>query len=327
MPKKTPFHVVFFGTSVFAVPILQALVKDGDFDIVSVVTQPDKPAGRHKALQAPPVKRVAETLGISIFQPESLRTKETKDALAEMKADVFVVAAYGKILPKSVLEMPAHGSVNIHGSLLPKYRGASPISSAIIAGETHTGITIMQMDEKMDEGPILALSDRLPVSDDDTTETLSRKLETVSAEMIHSTLKLYLAGQLKPVPQDHTKATYTKILKRENGLINWSKSAEEIERMIRALHPWPGTYTTWKRGEKGSPKLLIKAADVLHPDAGCGPGLVPGRISRMNDGSMGIDCGKGCLKLEKVQLEGKNETDGSSFLNGYPDIAGQILGK
>lgn len=327
MSTKKTHKVVYFGTSAFAVPILQALQKDGDFEIAAVVTQPDRPAGRHKALQAPPIKRFAETSGLHILQPASLKKKETQEELAKLQADVFVVASYGKILPKAVLEMPKYQSVNIHGSLLPKYRGASPISSAIIAGETHTGITIMLMDEKMDEGPVLALSDKVPITDQDTTETLSRKLETVSAEMTGPTLKLYMEGQLKPKPQDHDKATYTKILKREDGLIDWNTDAETIERMVRALQPWPGTYTTWVRNGKRSLKLAIKSAEIMHPEAGCTAGLVPGRISRLNDGSMGIDCGKGCLKLKKVQLEGKSEADGSAFLNGYQDSIGQILGK
>lgn len=327
MPEQKPLRIVYFGTSTFAVPILQALKKDGDFDIVSVVTQPDKPAGRHKALQAPPIKRAAETLGIDVYQPEKLRSKEVQARLADFNADIFVVAAYGKILPKAILDMPKHKSINVHGSLLPKYRGASPISSAIMAGEPFTGITIMLMDEKMDEGPTLAFSDHIPLSPNETTSSLSKKLEEIAAEMIGPTLKDYVAGELKPVVQNHAKATLTKILKREDGLIDWSKSAEEIERMSRALEPWPGTHTTWDRGKKGKTKLLIKQMEVLHPDAGCGGGQVPGRVSRMNDGSLAIDCGKGCLKLTKLQLEGKSETDGASFLNGYPQIAGDTLGQ
>ena len=231
-------RIVFFGTPDFAAPILERLGGDADFEVVEAVTRPDKPAGRRKALTAPPVKRAAATLGIPAYQPESLKITETVEHLKSLNADAFIVAAYGKILPKAVLDIPPFGCVNVHASILPKYRGASPISSAIAAGERETGVTIMRMDEKMDEGPVLAVS-KVAVEDADTAETLGSRLAAAGAELLGPTLKLYLHEQLAPTPQNHAEATYTKILAREDGRIDWSRSAEEIERFVRAMQPWP----------------------------------------------------------------------------------------
>lgn len=322
MPKE-PRTIVFFGTSDFAVPILERLHADGDLSIVEVVTQPDKPAGRKRTLTAPPVKRAAEALGLKVWQPEKIKDDEAFDHLSGLGAEAFVVVAYGKILPKRVLEIPPYGGVNVHGSVLPFYRGASPIGAAIAAGEKETGVTIMVMDEKMDEGPTLAV-EKMPIGDDDTTETLSRKLSDLAAGMIAPTLKLYLEGHLKPVPQDHAKATYTKILAREDGRIDWSKSAVEIERFIRAMRPWPEAHALWTR--KDMPlKVTFKKAPVMSPTAKCDAIGRPGTVCRLSDGTIGVNCGEGALLLQEIQLEGKTAMDAKSFLNGYPDFVGARL--
>jgi methionyl-tRNA formyltransferase len=315
--------IVFFGTSDFAVPILEALRRETSFQVSLAVTQPDKPAGRKQVLTASPVKRAALTLGIELFQPETLKDVATSARLKKEKADAFVVVAYGKILPAAVLEIPRLGCLNVHGSLLPKYRGASPISAAIAAGEMETGVTIMRMDEKMDTGPILKES-RLEVREDDTTATLAKRLADTAAEDMVPTLKLYAEGHLKPRPQDDAAATYTKILTKEDGRVDWKKSAEEIERFFRAMKPWPEAFSKWTRKSQEL-KLTFKALEVLHPNVGCAENAAPGQVFKLNDGSLALNCGKGSIKILKLQLEGKPETDAGSFLNGYADIIGTVL--
>lgn len=323
MPQK-PHTIVFFGTSDFAVPILERLRGDEDFSVVEVVTQPDRPVGRKRLLTAPAVKRAAETYGLKVHQPESLRESETLSHFKSLAADAYVVVSYGKILPKDLLETPPFGGVNVHASLLPAYRGASPISAAIAAGEKETGITIMKMDEKMDEGPLLA-SSRVPIGEEDTTATLSMRLSASAADLIAPTLKLYLEGGIQPKPQDHSQATYCGILDRADGKIDWSKSAVEIERFIRAMQPWPEAFTHWAREGKPAIKLTIKKAAVLHPVSKCDTSGRPGAACKLSDGTVGVNCGEGSLVLKTIQLEGKNPTDLKSFLNGYPDFIGAEL--
>lgn len=323
--SDTPYRIVFFGTSDFSVPILESLDSSDHFEILESVTQPDRPIGRHRALQAPPVKRVSETRGIPVYQPETLRSEEVLQHFRDLKADAFVVVSYGMILPQALLDIPPRGSINIHGSLLPKFRGASPIAGAIMSGEKTTGVTVMLMDKKMDEGPILSFSEDIPIEDDDTRKSLTEKLQRVAADAIGPSLLEYLDGRIEPKPQDHSKATLTKILKREDGLIDWKKSATEIDRMVRGLDPWPGTHTIWNRN--GTPlRLAIKKVEVANEISPSATESHPGLVRQVSDGSMHVDCGEGCLMLTLMQLEGKKEADGPSFLNGYPDIIGHTLG-
>ncbi len=322
MPQK-PYSIVFFGTSDFAVPVLQSLKADGDFSIVEVVSQPDRPAGRKKIMTAPAVKRAAETLGLPVYQPESVRDE---DALAHFKnlgADAFVVVSYGKILPKKLLDIPAFGGVNVHASILPAYRGASPISAAIAAGEKETGVTIMVMDEKMDEGPILHIA-HLPISDDDTTDSLTPKLAKLGGDEIVPTLKAYLSGALAPKPQEHAQASYTRILAREDGHMDWTKSATEIERFVRAMQPWPEAFTFWTRKGKKL-KITIKKSEILHPTVKCSEGAETASVCTLADGTVCVNCGEGAIELLRIQLEGKNEMDAKAFVNGYPDFVGAVL--
>ncbi len=318
-----PYKIVFFGTSDFAVPILERLGSERDFSIAEVVTQPDRPVGRKRLLNAPPVKRAAERMGLRVFQPESLRTPETQAHLKKLEADVHVVVAYGQILPKGLLEAPGFGGVNVHGSLLPAYRGASPISAAIAAGERETGVTIMRMNERMDEGPELA-SAKVPITETDTTETLSIALSKAAAELIVPTLHGYLEGRIEPKPQDHARASSTRILTREDGRINWGKTSAELDRFVRAMRPWPEAFTFWKREEKLL-KITLKKASILHPSSPCEQSGAPGGVCRLSDGALGVNCGQGALRIERLQLEGKSETDAASFLNGYPDFIGARL--
>ena len=315
--------IVFFGTSDFAVPVLQRLAADGDFSILEVVTQPDRPVGRKKILTAPAVKRAAETLSLPVYQPESVRGEEALAHFKKLGADAFVVVSYGKILPKALLEIPSFGGVNVHASILPDYRGASPISAAIAAGEKETGVTIMVMDEKMDEGPILDVA-RMPISDEDTTETLLTKLSKLGADLIVPTLKAYFSGTLVPKAQDHSKASYSGILSREDGRIDWSKSAEELERFVRAMQPWPEAFTVWTRKDKPV-KLTIKKTAVLHPTTPCDAHGKTSVICKLADGTVGVNCGKGSLQLISIQPEGKSEMDAKAFVNGHPDFIGAVL--
>lgn len=320
---KKPHRIAFFGTSDFAVPTLEALARDTAFSVTLVVTQPDRPVGRKRLLTAPPVKRAAEALGIPVFQPETLKGEAAEARLAAEKADLFVVVSYGRILPKGVLEIPPRGCVNVHGSLLPRHRGASPFAAAISTGDKETGVTVMLMEPTLDTGPVLATA-KIPITETDDAGTLSLKLAKEAADLIVPTLKLYLEGHLKPTPQDAAAATMTRTLTRDDGRIDWSRSAEEIERFVRAMRPWPGAFTFWTRGGRAL-RLAVHQADVLHHESLCGSGK-PGAVCRLADGSMGVDCGTGSLAIRKLQLEGKDRTDGKSFLNGYPDIVGATLG-
>lgn len=319
MPQK-PYRIVFFGTSYFAVPILEQLRADTDFLIVEAITKPDRPVGRKHELAASPVKRVAESLGIKVWQPETLKDEVAFEHLSELRSDAYIVASYGKILPKRLLEIPSFGGINVHASILPKYRGASPISAAIAAGENETGVTIMKMDEKLDEGPTLATM-RLSIENEDTTETLMLKLSELGAGLIGPTVKMYMEGLLQPEPQDHSKASYAMTLKREDGRIDWSRSAVEIERFVRAMRPWPEAHSIWIR--KGLPiRLSIKTAAILHPTSKCDITGRPGTVCKLSDGTPGVNCGEGSLQLREVQLEGKKPIEAKSLLNGYPDFVG-----
>lgn len=234
--------IVFFGTPEFSVPFLNALAADPQIALLAVVTQPDKPVGRKQMMTAPEVKVRAQELGIPVWQFASLKRQEVVEALRPLHADVFVVINYGKMIPADLLKVPKLGCVNVHPSLLPKYRGPSPIRAPIEHGDTETGISVMLLDEGMDTGPILAQK-TVPVFPDDTTPTLTDRLAQIGAPFFLEVLKLYGSGAITPLAQDHTKSTITRMLDREDGKIDWKESPEMIERKIRAYTPWPGTYT------------------------------------------------------------------------------------
>jgi methionyl-tRNA formyltransferase len=299
-------HIIFLGTSEFAVPPFRALLSDGRFDIVGVVTQPDRPVGRHAVMTPPAVKVVALENHIPVFQPEKI--KELKDdpsfhALLDPRPDAFVVVSYGKILPQWFLDLPSMGIVNVHGSLLPRWRGASPIQAAIAAGDTVTGVTIMKIDADMDHGPILATEEE-PISDADTGKSLHDRLADHGGKLLPNILADYLDGKIQPREQDHDLATYCKILTRDDGKIDWTKTSEEIERKVRAYFPWPGAWT-----EIEGKRLKILASRVGPTDETKKPGE---RFVR--DGISTVSCGGGTtLELVTVQPEGKKPQSGTDY--------------
>ena len=234
-------RVVFYGTSAFAVPALEALSRDARFELIGVVTQPDRPAGRKGELTKPPIKISAETLNLPVLQFESVKDDASFTALQKLGGDVAVVASFGQIIPQRLLDVYPHGAVNVHGSILPEYRGASPVAAAIRDGKTETGVTIMLMDAKMDHGPILSIA-KEPILADDTTETLLSRLAMLGATVLPDVLAKFVAGEVTPIEQDHAKATSVKLLTREDGRLDLHRPAVELERLVRAMTPWPGTF-------------------------------------------------------------------------------------
>jgi methionyl-tRNA formyltransferase len=308
-------RLVFMGTPDFAVPVLKALI--GRYDIVGVVTQPDRRAKRGRKVVALPVKVVALAHDLPVLQPPSLRRP---DAVAELRAlapEVIVVAAFGQILRAEVLSIPPKGCLNVHASLLPKYRGAAPVAAAILAGEEETGVTIMLMDEGMDTGPILSQA-TCSISPQDTRESLSARLTQLGADLMMDTLPRWLAGEIVPQPQDHSQATYCRIIAKEDGLIDWSQSAVEIWRRSRAYYPWPSTYTYW-RGKL----LKVLRAEALPHWSGEGE---RGQVMALNEG-LAVATGEGALLLREVQLAGKRALSAEDFARGQRDFVGSVLGR
>ena len=307
-------RVVFMGTPEFALPTLQGLWDRG-YEIPGVFTRPDKPAGRGQKPTPSPGKELASRLGLPVYQPTTLRRPAVAEVIRKLQPDVVVVAAYGLILPKEVLEIPPHGCLNVHPSLLPRWRGPSPVAFAILAGDEYTGVTVMLMDEGMDTGPILARSDPVPIGPDDTTGTLTPKLAQVGAALLLETLPRWVAGEIVPEPQDDSKATYSRLLTKEDGAIDWGRPAEEIWRMVRAFDPWPGTFTRWQG------RLLKVLAARPEPGESHQP---VGTVIRVDSGAA-VQTGRGLLRLERVQLEGRRPVGIDEFLRGYPHFIGSRL--
>jgi methionyl-tRNA formyltransferase len=300
-------RIVFMGTPDFAVPCLEALVNNG-YDIAGVVTQPDKPVGRKQSeLKAPPVKEAALALGIkNILQPVKVKTPEFVESIRQMEPDLIVTAAYGRILTKAVLDVPKYGCINVHASLLPKYRGAAPIQWAIINGDNVTGITTMFMDEGMDTGDIL-LKREIEIGPDMNAGELFDKLKILGARTLIETLEAMKDGTLTRTPQDHSKAVYIPMMTKETGLIDWSKSAAEIHNLVRGTYPWPGAYTFYK----GS-RLKIWKTAVLEecPIGSPEQGLLelskkeqPGKILKISKQQLVVSTGCGCLFISELQFE------------------------
>jgi methionyl-tRNA formyltransferase len=307
-------RLVFMGTPDFAVPVLKALI--GRYEIVGVVTQPDQQVGRGRKVEAPPVKVVALAHNLPVLQPPSLRQPDVVAELRALTPEVIVVAAYGHILRAEVLAIPPRGCLNVHASLLPKYRGAAPVAAAILAGEEETGVTIMLMDEGMDTGPILSQA-TCSIFPQDTRESLGARLAQLGADLMMDTLPRWLAGKIESRPQDHSQATYSRIIAKQDGLIDWSQSAVEIWRRSRAYYPWPSTYTYW-RGRL----LKVLSAEVLPHCSGVGK---PGRVMAL-DGGLAVATGEGALLLREVQLAGKRTMNVEDFARGQRDFVGSVLG-
>lgn len=311
-------RIVFMGTPEFSVPPLEYLLKS-EYQVVAVYTQPDKPTGRGRSMEQSPVKKVALEHGVRVFQPLKLRDAEEVERLARLKPDLIVVSAFGQILPQSMLDIPGFGCLNIHPSLLPRHRGATPIPSAILAGDEETGVTIMLMDAGMDTGPIVSQI-IVGIEPGDTAESLGRKLSQASVRLLGETLPLWFERSLKVTPQDNSKATYSRPISKSDGLVNWKMSADEIYRRVRAFYPWPGCYTIWK-----GKVLKILAAAVVHK----GGELTPGRVIALPQGQgapVGVETENGVLSLLRVQLEGRRALPVEEFLLGQRDFVGSILG-
>jgi len=303
-PRET-IRIVFFGTPEFAVPSLERLAREPDFALVLVVTQPDRPAGRGRELRAPAVKQCALRLGLPLLQPETLRDREVLDRIYSLRPSVGVVVAYGELLPKALLDVPAHGFVNVHPSLLPKYRGASPIAAALSNGDTLTGVSIILLTPELDAGPILRQVP-VPIEPDDTAGTLSQRLALVAAEILPDTVRQWVAGQIVPIPQDERAATYTRPLTKQDGKIDWTRPAVEIERRVRAMQPWPGAWTLLQ-----GKQLRILRVRVAVPPSWLEPGCLLATKTALYVGT-----GSGALVLETVQPEGKRPMSGLDWWRG-----------
>lgn len=305
--------IIFMGTPEFAVPSLKALI-DSEHNIIAVVAQPDKPKGRGHKLTPPPTKVLAEKFNIPVLQPDKIKTDEFLDELKELNPDVICVTAYGKIIPRSILELPRHGCINVHPSLLPKYRGAAPVNWTIINGGKVTGVTIMQMDEGMDSGNILLVRE-VRIGDDDDAEIMLEKLSKIGGEMLVETLKLLEEEKLNPVKQDESEVTFAPMLQKSDGDIKWEKSAEDIRNLIRGLTPWPGTFT----------KLDGKTLKIYKANIHKGQGR-PGEVIESGKNSMIVATGGGALEILELQIEGGKRLDIKSFLAGHQIDKGTILG-
>lgn len=297
-------RTVFMGSPDFAVPTLHALAGDGRYTLVGVVTQPDRPAGRHMTLTPPAVKVAAEALGVPVIQPEKLRQPEAMDQLQAWDPHLIVVAAFGQILRPAVLDMPRYGCVNVHASLLPRHRGAAPIQAAILAGDAETGITIMKMDPGLDTGPMIRQR-AIPIVPDDTGGSLFEKLSQLSGPFLLETLPDYIAGNLTPVPQPESGSTYAPMLKKEDGLLDFTRPAIELERRVRAFNPWPGCFINEEGGPLKIHKAHVKAAKTE-----------PGKRVVVDGGLPAIGTAEGLLVFDELQPAGKKSMPGKAFLAG-----------
>ena len=327
-----PHRIVFFGTSDFSIPSLRALLADQRFEVVAVVTKPDQPIGRHQTITPPPVKTLAQEHSAPVYQFEKIKTEETFETLRNLSlrgsakqsmdcrvssdstrndniVDAYVVVSYGKIIPQRILDLPKRGCVNVHGSLLPRWRGASCVQAAIAAGDEKSGVTIMMMDAEMDHGDILAQAETT-VGLDETGGTLHDRLAQLGADNLPDVLADYLDGKVVPKPQNHDQATFCKLLSRDDGKIDWSKPAEEIERLVRAYDPWPGTWTEWdgkriKILASRSAQSQLSAADAI------------GTLKAANT-SLLVKCGDGnALEILELQPEGKKAMPAKEYLAGH----------
>ena len=295
--------LIFMGTPDFAVPCLERLIEAGH-EIAAVFSQPDKPRGRKMILTPPEVKACALKHGLTVYQPKSLRNDEAMELIKEIAPDCIVVAAYGKILPKAMLDLPKYGCINVHGSLLPKYRGSAPIQWSVINGEKETGVTIMQMAEGVDTGDML-YQKAIPIGIDDTAESMFEELSDLGGEMIVEALDLLEEGKLTPIKQDETLATHAPMLNKEIAVIDWNKSALEVHNLVRGLYSWPIAQTT----------LHGKKLKIYRTAVGKGSGEAGTVISTS---PLTIACGEGAVVIEELQLEGKKRMDAKAFLIGHP---------
>ncbi len=298
-------RLIFMGTPEFSLPGLTSLINDQLYDIVGVFTQPDKAVGRHQALTPPPVKNLAQKHNLKVFQPQKIKAEI--ENIKNLQPDLIVVIAYGKIIPQDILDIPKYGCINVHASLLPKYRGAACLNAPILNGDTETGVTIMQMEAGLDTGPILRQA-KIKLTDTETLENVHDKLSLLGAELLTPTLHDFVAGKITPQIQNESEASYIKILKKEDGRIDWTKSAREIERMVRAYNPWPGTHTS---SNQKNVKIIAVNHDLLKTNN------YKSGESFLSEGRLAIQCGQDALYILKLQLEGKKIMESTEFIRGH----------
>jgi methionyl-tRNA formyltransferase len=308
-------RIIFFGTPEFGAIVLEGLIK-ADIRPVLVVTAPDKPVGRKQALTPPPVKVIAQKYGLDFIQIG--KTKNHLEEIKKYNPDLIISAAFGQIFPKELLEIPKKGGLNVHPSLLPRYRGSSPIQQAILNGDKETGVAIILMDEELDHGPIVAMSKPVLIKEHMYFEELSEKLAKTGAELLTEAIPKWLNNEITPKPQDDSKMTYAKILEKEDGRINWNKTAQEIERQVRALSDWPSSFTFWEKSGR-----LIQVKILKAKSSESSPHSV-GQVF-LNQNKLAIQCRKDSLIIEELQLEGSIKTTAKEFLNGHRDFINQIL--
>jgi len=310
-------NIVFMGTPDFSVPSLEALI-NSDFRVLAVYTQPDRKAGRGQQVTSSPVKKFAVSHGLEVVQIEKFKIEGTVEELDAFSPDLIVVAAFGLLLPSEVLSVPKLGCINVHPSLLPMHRGASPIATTILCGDNVAGVTIMMMDAGMDTGPILNQRD-VPVADNDTTGSLGAELARLGAQLLIETLPSWIEGRIKPKPQDESRATATRMIKKEDGEVDWRLSTVELWRRIRAFDPWPGSYTIW-RGHR----LKLTKVLPIYGERSDKPGKVI-VLPTNEPAALGVQTGDGVLGLVRLQLAGKRELTAEEFIRGQRDFIGSIL--
>jgi methionyl-tRNA formyltransferase len=319
-----PLRIIFMGTAELSCASLAKLAEDKDFSVIAVVTQPDKPKGRELKLTPSPVKVLAEKLSLPVLQPRKARDEQFIGELRALKADLMVVVAYGQILPQTILDLPPHGCLNVHTSLLPKYRGAAPIQWAIANGDAETGVTIMQMDAGLDTGPMVAMR-RTPILPTDNSQSLHDRLAQLGADLLGETISDYVAGKIKPQPQPATGSTYAAKIKKEDGKIDWSLPAEKIWNRLRAFTPWPGAFTFLRHADAcpasaSQPQLLkIWQAEVIGKN---GPA---GTVLSADKTGVVVGCGQNALRILELQREGGRRLPAEAFLAGFPLKAGAEL--
>ncbi len=318
--ENNKIKIIFIGTPKFGAIILERLIKNG-FKPVLVVTETDKPVGRRQIITPPLVKVIAQRYDINIVQPSKIL--DSRAQIADLKPDLIIIAAYGQIIPKEILNIPEFGSLNVHPSLLPEYRGPSPVQYAILNGDKKTGISIMLVDEKMDHGPIVS-SIKYSIAGEETFGTLLERLAEIGSRLLVNAIPKLINKEIKPMPQDETKATFTKILKKENGKIDWNKSAEEIERQIRAFNPWPGSFTECEDNKFKIKTLKIWKASIQE-QTGAGPNGIPGKTYMATNEKIAVQTGKNFLIIEELQAESGKRMRSEEFLKGHSDFIGTLL--
>ena len=307
-------RLAFLGTPAFAVPTLERLVERGH-QVLAVVTQPDRPKGRGQTLAPPPVKQAALRFGVPVYQPERIKRPESVDYLRGLALDAMVVVGYGQIIPQSIIDIPPLGILNVHASLLPKYRGAGPIQWAIVNGETITGVTIMRIDAGLDTGPML-LKSETAIGADETAPELGRRLSVMGADLLIEALDALAAGHIVPQPQDNAQATHAPMLKKEDGRIDWSRSAVQIHNQIRGMQPWPGAYSPFRGAALHVWRARPAETGASHP---------PGALFRIKPLMAG--CSEGALELIEVQMEGRKRMPAADFVNGQRLVENEVLGE